>query len=803
MLRNYLLVAFRNIKKQKFYAILNILGLGIGIASCLFIILYMADELRYDRFHTKADRIYRVGLVGKIAGQEVQTTNTCPPMAFTFIEEFPEVVNATRLYIYDDEEVVRYEELAINEEKIYYTDSTFFEVFDFKLLEGDPFTLLDEPNTVVLTESMVKKYFGQESALGKTLLMGTDRTPNKVTGIMEDPPSHSHFHFHMLRSMASLEYSRSPVWLDNSFMTYLVLNKEASPAALEAKFPEVVKKYVGPDIQQMLGISVEEMFAQGGNYGYFLQPLTKIHLHSHLSNEIEPNGDILYVYIFAAIAFFIIIIACINFMNLSTARSGNRAKEVGIRKTLGTLRNRLVGQFLTESVLYSLVAALLAVCIVILLMPSFNQLAGKAFSVESLIQPWLIGSLLGLMLLVGMVAGSYPAFYLSSFKPAEVLKGKLKAGMRSGSLRSVLVVFQFTISIGLIICTLLVFQQLKYTQQKNMGFDKENLVVITGLYRLKEGQQEAFRQSLLGHAGVLNASISNSVPPGVNNTTIFRAKGTEEDHIMGTYHVDYDYLPTMQIELAKGRNFSKDFPTDTVALLLNEAAVREFGYEDPLNQEILYFNHDKPVVYKVIGVMKDFNFESLRQQVRPLALMLTRSGSNMSVRVSPGDLSQTIQELETIWNRFASDEPFEYSFLDEDFDALFRSEQRLGNVFSVFTSLAILVACLGLLGLAAFTAEQRTKEIGIRKVMGASVVNVMVLLSKDFTMLVLVAFVIAVPVAYFIMRHWLQGFAYRIDMNMAPFVLAGVLALILAWLTVSWQSFKAARVNPVKSLRNE
>ncbi len=567
MIRNYLKITFRNLANHKFYTALNIVGLSIGIASCLLILLYVYNELSYDTFHAKAERIYRVGLNGKIADQEIFTTNTAPVMAFTTVQEFPEVENATRLYVHWDEWVIRYGEKVISEEKVYFADSTFFDVFSFQLLEGDPATALDEPHTLVLTEDIARKYFGDEPALGKTLLLGSDKTPHKITGVMENVPGNSHIYFNMLRSMASYEQSRSEHWLNNNTLTYLLLHEGASPQALEAKFPALVEKYVGPEVEQFMGISMEDFATNGNNkYGFFLQPLLEIHLYSDLRDEPEPPGDITYVYIFAAIGLFIILLACINFMNLATARSANRAKEVGIRKTLGSLRIHLIRQFLTESVMLSLIATLLAAIAAVLLLGPFNNIAGKEISGELFAKPWFLLSLLVLILIVGIIAGSYPAFYLSSFRPVEVLKGKLKAGMKSSGIRNVLVVFQFFISITLIICTLLVYEQLEYTRTKNLGFEKENVVVMKGMWQLSEEKQKTFKQELISHSQVVNASISNHVPPGTNNTTIFRKKGTDQDILISCYNVDHEHLPTMQIELLEGRNFSRNNPTETAAI---------------------------------------------------------------------------------------------------------------------------------------------------------------------------------------------------------------------------------------------
>jgi len=804
MISNYLKIAFRNLANHKLYAFLNIIGLSIGLASSLLIILYIAHELSYDTFNEKADRIYRVALNGKIAEQEVFTTNTTAPLAFTAVEEFPEVENATRLYTYHQDLVIRKGDMAISEEKVFIADSTFFEVFSFELLEGDAATALTEPNSLVIPQNIAHKYFGDDSALGQTLLLGNEKKTHTITGILKDLPDNSHFHFNMLRSMSSMEFSRSQEWFNNSFMTYLLLHEGASAEAVDQKLVTLVEKYVGPEVEQYMGVSLKNFMEQGNKYGYFLQPLLDIHLHSHLNDEIEPNSDITYVYIFAAIGFFIILLACINFMNLATARSANRAKEVGVRKTLGSLRKHLVRQFLTESVLLSVLASVLALFAALLLLQPFNYLAGKQISSDVFFRLEFIAGLMGLTILVGVIAGSYPAFYLSSFRPVEVLKGRLKAGMKSSGIRNVLVVFQFFISITLIICTLLVYKQLEYTRTKNLGFDKENIVVLSGLWKLNEGEQKALKQELIGQANIINASISNHVPPGANNTTIFRKKDTDEDILISTYFVDYEHLPTLRIEMLEGRNFSRDYLSDTAVVLLNEAAVKQFGFEKPINEEISYFGGEYGGMedYTVIGVFKDFNFESLRSDIRPLALMLTDKGGHLSVRIH-GDVRAAMSSIEQSWKKYAADEPFQYSFMDEDYDKLFRAEQRLGVVFSIFTGLAILVACLGLLGLAAFMAEQRTKEIGIRKVMGASVGSVMLLLSKDFTKLVIIAFVLAIPLAYYVMESWLEGFAFRIAIGPEIFILAGLSSLCIAWLTVSWQSARAAIANPVDSLRSE
>lgn len=801
MIKNFIILGVRNLLKQKFYTLLNVLGLSIGIASFVLIVLYVVDEVSYDKFHSKAEQIYRVGLQGRISGQEIAVAVTCPPLGQVAQNEFPEVENYTRLYKLASE-VVRYEDVVFTETQVFFADSSFFDVFDFELLAGDPATALKEPHTIVISESTAKKYFGNESAIGKTLNVGDFFSNYEVTGIVKDTPANSHFHFDMLYSMSTLPFSRDDAWLANSLYTYLVLNPEAQVAQLEDKMKVLVEKYVGPEVQQFMGISLEEFEKQGGQYGYFLQPLTDIHLHSQLDGEIEPNGNITYVFILAAIAMFMIIIACINFMNLATARSANRAKEVGVRKTLGSVKSHLITQFLTESILVSTIATLIAILLISLAIEPFNQISGKDISFNIITQPWLAWVFVLIILVVGLLAGSYPAFYLSAFRPAEVLKGKIRSGFKSSHIRNGLVVFQFFISIALIVCTILVYKQLQYTRDINLGFNKENVLIIKNGRRLGDKIQTV-RNQITNLAVVQNAAVSTNVPPDINNTSVFRLKGSDEDHLLTWHFGDYDYIPTLGIELAEGRNFSQSFPSDTAAVILNQAAVKELNLESPLNAEINFYGDNEGRTLKVVGVMKDFNFQSLKQNIRPIAMLLTQNGAFLSVRLQSGNLSESLQSIEQSWKAQAPGEPFEFTFLDEDFDALFRAEQRLGKVFTTFTAMAIFIACLGLLGLAAFTAEQRTKEIGIRKVMGASVINVMVLLSKDFTKLIGIAFVIAAPVAYWVMDSWLESFAFRIPIDIITFILSGALAISIALLTVSFQSLKAARTDPARSLRSE
>jgi len=545
---------------------------------------------------------------------------------------------------------------------------------------------------------------------------------------------------------------------------------------------------------------MEQMEEQGGAYGYFTTPLVDIHLRPKSRDGLEPAGDIMYVYFFGGIGVFIILIACINFMNLSTARSAGRAKEVGLRKTLGSLRGQMIRQFLAESVLYSFIAVMVAVVMVYFLLPHFNLMAGKQLGMAGFMQPVFMIAIFLLVIVVGVVAGSYPAFYLTSFGVVEVLKGKVRAGMKSKGVRSTLVVFQFALSIFLIIFTGIVYQQITFMQERNLGMDKHNVLILPNAGRLGE-HRNAFKNSVLQQTGIVYASYSNNSFPGVNNTTVFKSVGSEQDRIMGVYYADYDHQDVMRFELKEGRYFSRDFPSDSTAILLNEAAVKEFGFTNPLDEEVIFNDNNKERL-RIIGVFKDFNFESLKSEIRPLSIRLTNESYQLMIRYESSP-SEVVSVVEKLWKQTMPGEPFDYTFLDENFDELFRSEQRMGKLFTVFSGLAIFIACLGLFALAAFMAEQRTKEIGIRKVMGATTTGLTLMLSRDFTRLVIIAFVPAAVAAWFVADSWLSGFAYRVDVNPLIFVASGVIATAIAWSTVSFQSIRAAATNPVKSLRYE
>jgi len=802
MLKNYFKVAVRNILKYKFYSAINIVGMTIGITACLLIIIYVTDELSYDRFHEKVEWMYQVGLHGKIAGQDIRTADTCPPLAAAMVNEIPGIEQTTRIVQYY-EPIVKNGDKIFTEKGVFFADSNFFKFFTFSMSEGDPKTALLEPNSVVLTKSAAEKYFGSTDVVGKFLTIGNDSSNTfNVTGITPDCPANSHFIYTMLLSSnSSGSRLKSQVWMNNFMYTYFILNKNASVASVENKFKDLVEKYVGPEIEKFLGISLKGMKETGDTYGFFATKVTDIHLRSTTRDDIEPGGNIRYIFFLGAVGIFIIVIACINFMNLSTARSAGRAKEVGLRKTLGSLRGQMIGQFLAESIIYSFIAVLLALVLCDLLLPSFNLLAGKHLKIQALVSPAFIAGIAGLILVVGLIAGSYPAFYLTSFSAVEVLKGKVRGGMKSKGIRSTLVISQFALSIFLIIFTAVVYQQINYMQERDLGIDKHNVLVLHNT-ELLGNNAATLKNDIDQQTGIVKSSYTTNSFPGINNTTVFRAGNSEQDHIMGVYFADYDHQELMRFSLKEGRYFSKDFPTDSMAILLNEAAVAEFGYGHPLQEEIINHEDGKHERLKVIGVYKDFNFESLKTRVRPLAIRLGKRGNQLMIRYQDYP-DKAVATAEKVWKKFAADQPFEYNFLDENFDELFRSEQRLGRVFGVFSGLAIFIACLGLFALAAFTAEQRTKEIGIRKVMGASVTTLTFLLSKEFTRLVLIAFIPAATIAWYVSDQWLQDFEYRITFDPLIMLWSGLGTIIIAWITVCYQAVKAAVSNPVDSLRYE
>lgn len=806
MLKNYFTIIVRTIRKQKFFASINILGMTIGITACFLIALYVIDEFSYDSFHANADRIYQVGRHNKFGDVDLRSASICPPLADAMMSEIPEVESTLRLTS-GGTPVLHYGDKAFKANKVFTTEKNFFEFFSYKLISGNARTALKEPNTLVLTEKIARKLFGDEDPLEKLITLddgnGMDTVAYKVTGVAADCPGNSHLKFNVLLSPGEDSYFTYNAWLNGGVYTYFTLRKNTSVNDVEKKLEKIVAKYVAPDLKKFLGNSLDQVHKAGRVYRYYTTNITDIHLKSTSQDEMEPGGSMMYMIVFGGIGIFILAIACINFMNMSTAQSAGRAKEVGLRKTLGSLRSQMIGQFLAESMLYSFVAVALAVVLCFSLLPAFNLLAGKELSLINLLDiKFMLG--VGLMLLiVGLLAGSYPAFYLTSFRPVEVLKGKVSTGIKSKGIRSTLVVFQFSISIFLIIFTSVVYNQINFMQQQQMGMDKENVLVIENMSKLGNNG-DAFRNALVHETGISKVSFADKLPSRWPGTAPMRSGSSDTEHSVAGHRGDWDFQDVLKFKMKEGRYFSKEFLSDSNAVVINEAAAKEFGFETYEGQEILF--SPNAFIFKrhhVVGIMKDFNFESYRDKVKPLVIFLNRTpDGDFQVRYE-GNAKKVIGNITKVWKQFAGSEPIEYTFMDEGFDNLYRSEERIGKVLGIFSGLAIFIACLGLFALAAFTAEQRTKEIGIRKVMGASVSSLSMTLTKEFIVLVLIAFVPSATIGWWVSSLWLDGFAYRVEINLFVFVIAGVSAIAIAWLTVGYQSVKAARANPVDSLRHE
>ncbi len=806
MVRNYLLIALRNAWRNKGYTLINLLGLAIGIASSIIILLFVLDEASFDRHNEYFQDIYRITIKGKIQGNEIEAALSNAPMGATLKSDFPEVEEFTRLFTFDGDPIVKYEEKVFIEENFYYADSTFFNVFTAPVVFGDPKGMLNRPNTVVLTEEVAKKYFGNEDPVGRLLQVGQREESFEVTGVVKGFPENSHFRFNMLGSMTSIYLADVTRWLGNNNYTYIRLRPGQDPAELEAKFPDLIAQHMGTELEEILGLTMEEFFATGNTYGYLLQPLKNIHLNSDLQFEINPGGSRSSVIIFSIIAVFLILIASINFMNLSTASAAKRATEVGIRKVAGAEKKRLIWQFLTESFLTTMLALILAVVMVELFLPGFNNLAGKKLQMLSL-GPIYIG--LGLLLIgafVGFASGSYPAFFLSTFKPTDVLKSGAMRGARGSILRRVLVTFQFVVTIVLFICTIVVNRQMKYMQEKDLGFEKENLVVIDRIYVLEE-QIGAFRQELLKNPAITGVSVSSAVPGGLIGDNAFLPEGasTNETHAINNIWADWFFHDTYGLEMVEGRWFDISNPTDSFALIISESAAKALSFEDPLNERLYtQFGEDADRPHPIIGVVKDFHFQSLHQEIRPLVIQFNEENFfQMSVRISGNKTGLALEYIEKIWTSFMEQQPIHMTFLEEDLAVLYSNENKTATIFNVFSVLAIFIAALGLLGLASFSAALRTKEVGIRKAMGASISSVLVVLSREFIWLILAATLAAWPLGYFFMKDWLQDYPSRISLEPRMFVVSTLLAFFIAAVTVLVRVYQAASMNPVKSLRYE
>lgn len=804
MIKNYFKIAWRNLKRNKLFSLINISGLSLGIATCFIIMLYVHDELSYDTFHENAATIARVIFRADINGGKINESVTMAPVAQTMESDFPEVQEATRLLAYGSPKM-QYGDNVFKGDRFAFADPNIFRIFTLPMVEGDPETALLEPHTVVITQSTANKYFGEGNAIGKTIVLTSDNNqPYVITGVIQDIPTNSHFHFDLFGSLKGYTDATSDSWMYGGFHTYLLLKPGSNLQQLEARFPQMVKTYMGPQIQQQMGLSLEQFTTQGNRLGFALQPLTDIHLNSYTTTEFEPGGNKAFVYIFSGVALFMLVVACINFVNLSTAGASKRAKEVGIRKVVGSGRFQLIKQFLSESILISCFSLLIAFLLAQLALPAFNHISGKdlAFDVNPIL------TFIGFGMLAGVIAGIYPAFYLSSFKPVAVLKGKPSAHVKNISLRSGLVVFQFFVSVTLIIGTIVVYQQMRYMQNRDLGFDKEQLLAIPNSYALGNNEQ-VFKQQLLQDSRIASATVSwyKPVGPSDYNNALAYPQGDDKQIVNGVdYHVDEDYIPTMGMHIVHGRNFSKNFATDSSSIILNETAAKAMGWTalTAIGKTVIRQNsvRGENVPFHVIGVVKNFNFKSLHETISPLFMTLYPEGG-LIFKINTSDVGGLLATMEKQWNSYPTGEPFTYTFMDDLFHSTYAAEQKTSVILNIFAVLTILVACLGLFGLATYTAEQRTKEIGIRKVLGASVTQVAQMLSNDFLKLVLVASLVAFPIGWLAMNRWLENFAYRITIQWWVFAVAGLAAIAIALLTVSWHAIRAAVANPVDSLKDE
>jgi putative ABC transport system permease protein len=818
MLKNYFTVAIRNLRKHSFYSFINVAGLSIGLAICFIIILFVINEISYDKHFANADQIYRIKSEIKFGGNHYNMLYAPPVLASTLVSEYPEVEAAIRFRERGSYLVKRNID-NIKEDHVIWTDKDFFRVFGIPVIAGNAETALAEPNTIAVSETIANKYFPNENALGQTLILDNDLNV-KITAIYKPLPVNTHFHFDILISLEGLEEAKRPVWYSNNFQTYVRLRAGTDSRQLDAKLSQLVIKHVMPQLAEVLGgdFTAEKFLAAGNKMEYTLQPVTDIHLKSSLQGEFEPNFDIAYVYLFAAIALFILIIACINFMNLSTARSANRAKEVGIRKVMGSFRSHLMRQFLAESVLLSFISILLALAFAYLLLPLFNELSLRELTIP-FSQPILYIIILLAALIVGLLAGIYPSFFLSAFKPASVLKGNVALGMKSGFIRSALVVFQFTISIFLVIGTLAVNRQLNYIQNKKLGFNKDQVIVIEDAFALGNNRIP-FKEEIMRSGKMERATMTGFLP--VSGTwrsdTPWWVEGRDpavQENMVSiqNWRVDYDYIKTMGMKIKEGRDFSRDFPSDSAGVIINEAAIRGFNFDgEVIGSKIASFGDDgngEPdrnnlTTLTVVGVVENFHFESLKHNVGPLMMELSKQPEGpISFRFQSQNTQEVIQLIETKWKELAPGQPFTYYFLDERFGSMYAAETRLGKIFGIFSALAILIACLGLFALTAFTAEQRTKEIGIRKVLGASVSSIVLLLSKELGKLVLIAFLLAAPLAWYGIDWWLKDYTFKTEIGIGLYLFSGLAALFIASATMSFQSFRAAASDPVKSLKSE
>ncbi len=793
MIKNLILIALRNFKKDKWYGLLNIIGLTIGITFSLFLIFYIRDELTFDQFNKKADRIYRVNSYIQEKDKNTDWAITQGPLAGTMKKDFPEVEEAVR-FTSRERTLFKQGENNYYETKIYYVDSNVFKIFTVNFLEGNPANALNEPNSIVISKTLAKKYFGNSPAVGQALKTVYDLY--KVTGVFEDIPQNAHLRYDMLISMSSLKNNGGNNWGNFNYYTYTLLKPAASPAAVVKKLEQVNQKNVVPIFSQF-NIKMR----------YDIMPITDIHLHSQLSQEPEELGSMSYIWIFSAVAFFMLLIACINYMNLTTARSAGRAKEIGIRKVTGSTRQQLILQFLGESVLTAFISVALSVILVVLLLPVFNGLSGKSFTTQTLLQPFNIFLLLGIGLFTGLIGGSYPAFYLSGFQPISVLKGALSKASGNVSLRRTLVVLQFSISMIMLICTWIVYSQLTYLRKKDLGFDKNQVMTVT----VNTGQDERGKIASMDNdfrniPGVMMVGTGNAYPGSPNlNLSLFTVEtkdGAHTDKAIECYGIDEYYLNVLGIPIVKGRNFRNLIDT-LHGIVVNEAMVKHFGWAEPIGKRVKFPGDTSGRFLEVVGVFKDFNQKSLYNPISPLLLYYGPNNNIIQLKLSGANIRESIAKVEGTWKKYFPGLPFEYKFLDQDFNSQYEADQKRGKIFAALSVLTIIITCLGLLGLTAFTTQQKQKEISIRRVMGASIPQIVTLITRNYLWLALIAAAIAFPVAYYFMNNWLKIFSYNTGMSVTPFILSALVIILTAVLTATYHSAKAALSKPAKALRSE
>ncbi len=795
MIKNLLLIALRNFNKDKWYNLLNVLGLTLGITFSLFLIFYIRDELNYDRYHENADRMFRIVSYIQEKDKKTDWTITQVPLAPVLKKDFPEVQEAVR-FMSRERTLFKNGSNEFYETKAYYTDSNVFNVFTCHFLEGNPKTALNEPNSIVISKTLADKYFGTKAqVVGKTLKTVYDLY--KVTGVIEDVPKNSHLLFDMLISSSSVfkDNNGGNNWGSFYIFTYVLLKPGTSAAAFEKKLEPMYAKYMAP---------IFAKFNVTMRYG--VQPITEIHLHSKLEREPEETGDMSYIWIFSAVAFFMLLIACINYMNLTTARSARRAKEIGIRKVAGSTKRQLILQFLSESLLTAFVAVLLSMILVLLLLPLFNSISGKSFTLQTLLQPFNIILLFSILLFTGLVGGSYPAFYLSSFQPVSILKGALSKASGNANLRRTLVVLQFSIAMIMLICTWVVYSQLSYLRKKDLGFNKDQVMTIT----VNTGEDERSKINAMNNEfralpGVKTVGTGNCYPGSPNiNLNLFnvQTKSGHVDKAVECYGIDEHYLSSLSIPVVSGRNFSG--LADTLhAIMVNESMAKYFGWDNAIGMRVRFPGDTSSNYLEVVGVVKDFNQKSLYNTIAPLLLFYNPNSNIIQVKLNPGPISGSIAQAENIWKKYFPKLPFEYKFLDDDFNSQYAADQKRGKIFAAFSVLTILITCLGLLGLTAFTTQQKQKEISMRRVLGASVLQVVTMITKSYLWLSLIAAAIAFPLAGYFMNHWLKIFPYNTGLSVIPFILSALVIVVTAAFTAMYHSARAALTSPAKILKTE